>query len=338
MSDPANTASVRTIHIGVLAYPGCLRSSAVVPLDVLRIANTLAGYRPAAARIRFEGRWLGARGESSLSVDGLGFALSPLAGARLDALILPGIAHDSPHGLAQVLDALAPEQAALSSYLAGGGLLASSCSSTCLVARAGLLDGRRATTSWWLSAWFRAHFPRVTLDAEALVLRDGPFVSSGGVGSTLDLALWLVGHYGGEELRQLAAKVLVMDANRASQAPYVADAMVAQGASPTIERARRWLNARLDRPWSMAQLAAHCHTSERTLLRRFQEALGHSPVQYAQQLRVERAKALLETTALPLEDITARCGYEDVASFSKVFKRWAALTPREYRQRFALTR
>ncbi|QNA88285.1 helix-turn-helix transcriptional regulator [Massilia sp. Dwa41.01b] len=88
----------------------------------------------------------------------------------------------------------------------------------------------------------------------------------------------------------------------------------------------------------MAQLAAHCHTSERTLLRRFREALGHSPIQYAQQLRVERAKALLETTALPLDEITARCGYEDVASFSKVFKRWAALTPREYRQRFSLAR
>jgi len=89
---------------------------------------------------------------------------------------------------------------------------------------------------------------------------------------------------------------------------------------------------------TMAELAAHCALSQRTLLRRFQEALGVSPVQYAQQLRVERAKALLETTGLSLEEITERCGYEDAATFSKVFKRWAALTPREYRQRFALVR
>ena len=328
----------RTVRIGVLACPGCLRSSAVVPLDVLRIANTLSGHRPAAGRVRFEGQWLGARGEATLAVDGLAFALAPFDAGRLDALVLPGLAHDTPHDLARTLDALAPERAAIAAYAAGGGLLVSSCSSTSLVARTGLLDGRRATTSWWLGAWFRQQFPRVVLDAEALVMQDGPFVSSGGVGSALDLALWLVGHFGGEELRQLTAKVMVMDANRASQAPYVADAIVAQAGHPTIERARRWLNARLERPWTMAELAEHCATSQRTLLRRFQEALGLSPVQYAQQLRVERAKALLETTALPLEAITARCGYEDAATFSKVFKRWTALTPREYRQRFALAR
>ena len=330
------SSPVKQVRIGVLAYPGCLRSSAVVPRDVLRIANALGNYRPAGARVHFDSAWLGVRGEPSLTVDGLSFALEPLAGAALDALILPAIAHDSPRDVAQVLDALGPEQAALPVFLAGGALLVSSCSSTCLVARAGLLQGRSATTSWWLSAWFRQHYPGVALDAEALVVRDGPFVSSGGFGSTLDLALWLVGHFGGEELRQLTAKVLVMDANRASQAPYIADAIVAQGGHPTIERARRWLNVRLAQSWTMAELAAHCHTSQRTLLRRFQDALGHSPVQYAQQLRVERAKGLLETTRLSLEAITARCGYEDVASFSKVFKRWTTLTPREYRQRFAL--
>jgi len=328
----------KTIRIGVLVYPGCLRSSAVVPLDVLRIANTLSGYRPAAERVRFEGQWLGVRGEASLEVDGLVFALAPLAGARLDALVLPGVAHDAPPHLARVLDGLAPEQAAVAEYGGQGGLLVSSCSSTGLVARTGLLDGRRATTSWWLSSWFRQQFPRVALDADALVVQDGMFVSSGGVGSTLDLALWLVGHFGGDALRQLTAKVMVMDAQRASQAPYVLDAILAQNGHPTIERARRWLNGRLDKPWTMAQLAAHCALSQRTLLRRFQEALGVSPVQYAQQLRVERAKALLETTGLSLEEITVRCGYEDAATFSKVFKRWAALTPREYRGRFGLVR
>lgn len=332
-----NTAS-RTVRIGVLACTGCMRSNAVAPLDVLRIANALSGYRPAAQRVRFEGLWLGARGEPALTVDGLTFALAPLEGSGVEALVVPGIAHDSPQDLARLLEALGPEQDAIKAYAAGGGLLVSSCSSTALLARTGLLDGRRATTSWWLAAWFRRQFPRVTLDADALVVQDGSFVSSGGVGSTLDLALWLVGYFGGEELRQLTAKVMVTDAHRASQAPYVADAILAQAGHPTIERARRWLNARLDRTWTMAELAAHCATSQRTLLRRFQEALGLSPVQYAQQLRVERAKGLLETTGLSLEEITARCGYEDAATFSKVFKRWVALTPREYRQRFGLAR
>lgn len=329
---------VKTIRIGVLVYPGCLRSGAVMPLDVFRIANTLATYRPAAQRVHFDGRWLSARGECSVAVDGLTFQTQDVDSTQLDALMLPGMDHRGPHDLTSLLERLGPERDALRAFARHGRPIVSSCSSTCLVAQAGLLDGRRATTSWWLSAYFRKRFPDVLLDIEQLVVQDGNHVSSGGVTSYLDLALWLVGHFGGEELRQIVAKVLVMDGNRSSQAPYIATAMIQDEGHAMIERARRWLNQRLDQAWDMADLADYCHTSPRTLLRRFREAVGLSPIQYAQQLRVERAKALLESTRLSLEDITGRCGYEDVSTFSKVFKRWAQVTPREYRLRFGLRR
>jgi transcriptional regulator GlxA family with amidase domain len=156
------------------------------------------------------------------------------------------------------------------------------------------------------------------------------------VTSNIDLALWLIARFAGEEMRQLTAKILVVDANRHSQAPYIATAMIQTQGHAVIELARRWLNERLDQRWTMAELAKHCHVSQRTLLRRFQETLKLSPIHYVQQLRVERAKALLETSRLSLEDITVRCGYEDVSGFSKIFKQWAKLTPREYRQRFGL--
>lgn len=173
-------------------------------------------------------------------------------------------------------------------------------------------------------------------EAEQLIVQDRNLVSSGGFTSSIDLALWLVGHFGGEALRQLCAKVLLVDANRSSQAPYIASAMLENQGHAIVERARRWLNKNLAQEWSMAELARHCHTSPRSLLRRFQESVGLSPIQYAQSLRVERAKALLESTKLSLADITARCGYQDVSSFSKTFKRWAQLTPKEYRTRFGL--
>lgn len=320
----------------MLVYPGCLRSGAVMPFDVFRIANTLAAYRPAAGRVHFDTQWLSARKEKTLTVEGLTFHPQDVDLKKLDALMLPGIDHQGPFDLTPLLEKLEPEQAVLRVFARSGRPIISSCSSTCLVAQAGLLDGRRATTSWWLSAYFRKRFPKVVLDAEQLVVHDGNHVSSGGVTSYIDLALWLVGHFGGEELRQAAAKVLVMDGNRSSQAPYIASAMIQDEGHAIIERARRWLNQRLDQVWTMAELATYCNTSPRTLLRRFQEAVGLSPVQYAQQLRVERAKALLESTRLSLEDITGRCGYEDVSTFSKVFKRWTQVTPREYRTRFGL--
>ncbi len=330
------TKSPKTIRIGVLVYPGCLRSSAVVPIDVFNIANTIAQQRPAAQRVHIQGMWVDAREQRTITIDGLSFQTRAVAGEKLDALMVPGVNHQTPYDLAHMLDQLEPEQEALRCFARNGRLLVSSCSSTCLVAQSGLLDGRRATTSWWLSAYFRKRFPEVHLEGEELVVQDGSFVSSGGVTSYLDLALWLVGHFGGDELRQITAKVLVADGNRTSQAPFIASAMIQGEGHAVIERARRWLNERMDKPWAMAELAEYCHTSPRTLLRRFQESEGLSPIQYAQRLRVERAKALLESTRLSLEDITSRCGYEDVSTFSKVFKRWAQVTPREYRGRFGL--
>jgi hypothetical protein len=95
------------IDIGVLVYPGCLRSSAVVPLDVFRIANTLALYRPASQRVHLRGRWLGARKDNTVSIDGLTFQTEALAEAKPNALMLPGIDHGTPHDLAPLLEQLA---------------------------------------------------------------------------------------------------------------------------------------------------------------------------------------------------------------------------------------
>lgn len=325
----------KTIHVGILIYPGCLRSGAVVPLDVFQIANLIGALRPAAKRARIEGHWVSARPVDAMTIEGITFPTQSLDAMNLDALMVPGINEGDTTKMPQVLKSLAAEQTALQNYARRERPLIAGCSSALLLAEAGLLDGRRATTSWWLSNYFRARYPAVKLDADELIVHDGNFISSGGVGSFLDLALWLVGHFSGEALRQSTAKFMVVDSNRSSQAPYMVAAMKG-GGHAMIEQARRWLDKRLDQPWTVAQLAEHCHTSPRTLLRRFQMVVGLSPIQYAQQLCVERAKAFLESTALSMEKITVQCGYEDVATFSKVFKRWVNITPKAYRARFGL--
>ncbi|HEU4852055.1 MAG TPA: helix-turn-helix domain-containing protein [Telluria sp.] len=325
----------RTISIGVLAYPGCLPSSATIPLDVLRIANAIAALRPSSLRVRFEGRLVSARGARPITAGGLSFNPASLARTDTDALIVPSIDHRGAADIATVLATLEREREALIEYAAGGRLLASACSGACVAASAGLLDGRRCTTSWWLAPWFLQRFPMALLDAEHMLVRDGGLLSSGGVSSSLDLALWLVGHFGGEELRQLSARMLATDPNRTSQSPFVASAMV-EGEGETVERARDWIRQRIGRPWSVAQLARHCGVTPRTLLRRFQEALRLTPSGYAQQLRVERARELLETTSLAVGEVARRAGYDTQAAFSRTFKRWTQATPAEYRRRFGL--
>ncbi|MBT9491356.1 MAG: helix-turn-helix domain-containing protein [Paucibacter sp.] len=328
--------AIKPVSVGILVYPGCLASGAVGPADVFRIANSLGELQPARQRVRFEIEWLSARSAPVLAVGGLSFTCRPLQRSRPDVLLLPGIYHANVVELEQVLAACSEEKQALQQMSADLPLFAAACSGSCLAAAAGLLDGRRATTSWWLSAYFRSHYPRVELVADQLLVQDDGVLTSGGITSYFDLSLSLIACFGGEDLRQQTARVLVMDAQRVSQAPYVARAMMAGEGHVLIERARHWLSKRLEQRWALPELAAHCNTSPRTLLRRFQAVQGCTPVQYVQQLRVERARGLLEATALSLLDITLRCGYEDVSTFSKVFKKWTQMSPREYRNRFGL--
>lgn len=333
MNRPIHPPAV--IRIGILVFPEAVGASAAAPFDVFKIANTMSQLRPAAEQVRFEVHWVSKDGGTVAGNTGLSYATRALD-ASYQVLIVSGIDRHPIREIVPAIRSMPDEVALVRAFAQTGGMVSAMCSGTFLLAESGLLDGRRATTSWWLSGYFAKRYPGVLLESDELVVRDGQFLSSGGAGSYLDLALWLVGHFGGEALRQMTAKILVADSARASQTPYVSAALVEGRGHAVIELARRWLNDHIDQDWNMADLAAHCNTSPRTLLRRFQKAAGLSPVQYTQQLRVERAKALLESSTLSLEDITGRCGYADVSTFSTVFKRWAQVTPREYRSRFGM--
>ncbi|HEX5686489.1 MAG TPA: helix-turn-helix domain-containing protein [Ideonella sp.] len=327
-----------TVRVGILVFPGCVRSAAVVPHDVFELANRVQSARPVRGRVAFDAVWVSARPGRSIEIDGLRFAVSPANVAQLDALIVPGVEHADAQSLSTVLAALAPEQSLLRKAARNGLHILAGCSATCLVAQSGLLDGRRATTSWWLAGFCRSHFPLVALQPEEILLQDGPFVSAAGLTSYFDLALWLVGRRAGADLRQLIARMLLLEQRSIGQTPYATTAALPGHGPVVMERAQRWLVAHVDKPWTVAALAQHCHTSERTLLRRFNEVLGCSPVKYMQQLRVDRAKRLLESTLISLEDVATRCGYQDVATLQRVFRKLAGVPLGEYRVRFGIRR
>lgn len=330
------------VRIALLVYPGCLASGITGPLDVFRVIDALRAYVPYKTAPRFEVSLISCGGGSVTSSAGISVASTRAGDLReFEVLFLPGLDHQARGEMDAKLAALNAEAVWLQRALAdrhAHALVVSTCSSTCLVAASGALDGHRATVSWWLAPYFQARFPKVSLDAHELIVSDGRFVSSGGAASYLDLALWLVAKFGGEPLRQAVARILAIDAQRHSQAPYVMQAVLQSPGYAIVERAQRWLNRHLGEPVVLADLATHCHVSQRTLLRRFREATGESPEGALQQLRVERAQGLLESTALPFEQITASCGYTDASAFRRVFKRRAGVTPQDYRRRFGLRR
>jgi transcriptional regulator GlxA family with amidase domain len=324
-------------RLGILAMDGCMLSSIATASDTLRVAQTLANIRQPNNGLRLETVVFGARGQRSLQTS-VGLELGGLQPPPddLDMVLMPGVLHHSPHDLVERVCAMQPELELIRDLHLRGVPLAGSCSGSFLFAESGLLDGHRATCSWWLATAFRHRYPKVLLEADAMVVEDAGMLTAGGACSLQPMMLKLIARAGGEELAQQTARMLLIDTERQSQAPYVSDALMAKPRNSLSEKAEQFLMHELHREVSVTQLAEVCGTSERSLLRHFRAHHGVTPVAHIQHLRVERAKALLETTHLSFEEIVERCGYSDSASFRKLFKRATAITPGDYRERYRL--
>lgn len=325
------------LRLGVLAMEGCLLSSLASAGDMLRVASKLAQIRQPQDAPRFESLVISARGADRVRLaDGLELAGLQPAPERLDVLIVPGQMHSSADDLARRVAAMTPEIDLIRALHLRGTRIAGTCSGSFLLAETGLLDGHRATTSWWLSAMFRQRYPHVQLQETELYVDDGQVLTAGASCASQNLVLRLIGQAAGEELAQQTARMLLVDRERQSQAPYLNRALIERPRHSLSEKAERFLQDGLHEDISVARLAEVVGTSERSLLRHFRSHYGVTPLEHIQHLRVERAKALLEASHLSFEEIVERCGYSDVSSFRKLFKRATAMTPIDYRERFRL--
>ncbi|TXK60964.1 GlxA family transcriptional regulator [Alkalisalibacterium limincola] len=323
--------------LGVLGLDEMMLSSLAVPVDMLRVAEQVARSRDPGTGLRLSTVLVSASGPRQIpTVGGQKVAALDAASTPIDTLLVPGVMHVGGSDLIGRLAGLDREIALLQSLHARGVPLASACSGGFLLGEAGVLDGRRATTSWWLDRAFRKRFPRVRLQVEEILVEDGTVTTTGAATAVDQYMLQLVARVGGADLARQASRILLIDADRQSQAPYISRALEERPRHSLTERAERFVQRELHRELSVSELAAHCGTSERSLLRRFHSEYGLSPLAHIQRLRVERAKALLETTHLSFEEVMERCGYRDVSSFRKLFKRATRMTPADYRERFRL--
>lgn len=203
-----------------------------------------------------------------------------------------------------------------------------------MLAEAGLLDGRQATTHWGFSSQFRQRYPAVDLRPEKLVTVDGPVACAGGGTAWWDLGVYLVEQFAGPQVARELAKAFVIDAGRTSQAPYSAVQTRRYHSDKVILKLQDWLEEVYPQPVSLTAMAAYAGLTERSLLRRFRQATGDSPTNYLQMLRVEEARRRLESSRASIETITRDVGYDDVSSFSRLFRKHTGLAPGAYRNRF----
>ncbi|MDT5066283.1 MAG: hypothetical protein QOK02_2438 [Mycobacterium sp.] len=229
----------------------------------------------------------------------------------------------------------APELlSALRDAAARGARITSICTGVFALAAAGLLDGRSVTTHWRYASELSEAFPWVRVRPEVLYLEDGPIVTSAGLAAGIDLCLHLIRTDHGAAVANTVARLAVVAPVRPGGQTQFVDTPVASASAATLDRTRAWALTRMEDQLTLADLARHANISVRTLNRRFRAETGLSPLQWLLQLRVDRARELLETTDLPLGVIAHRSGIGTVDSLRDHVVQKTGLTPSAYRAAF----
>jgi transcriptional regulator GlxA family with amidase domain len=220
-----------------------------------------------------------------------------------------------------------------------GATLCSACSGALLLAETGLLNGKEATMHWAYAATFKQNFPQVHLQLEKVLVITGEhhqFVMSGMSASWHDLVLYLVARYVGPTAAQAMSKFFALQWHHDGQAPYLVLDLPIDHEDALIRDAQVWLSKHFTIAAPIAEMVKRSGIPERSFKRRFTKATGYSPIAYVQHLRVEDAKRRLERTNASIDEISWSVGYEDAASFRRLFKRITGITPGDYRRKFSV--
>ncbi|MET7485211.1 helix-turn-helix domain-containing protein [Streptomyces sp. NPDC005538] len=216
--------------------------------------------------------------------------------------------------------------------------IVSICTAAFVLAAAGLLDGRRATTHWHVADRLRAEYPKVDVDPDVLFVHDGRILTSAGAASGVDVCLHIVRTDHGSELANFVARCCVVPPFRdGGQAQYIQRPVPESGATSTAAT-REWALTRLDEPLALTDLARHAGMSLRTFARRFNEEVGLSPGRWLIQQRVVRARDLLEASDLSVDQIAGRVGFSTGASLRQHLHAAIGVSPQAYRRTFQETR
>jgi transcriptional regulator GlxA family with amidase domain len=217
---------------------------------------------------------------------------------------------------------------------AAGRRVASICTGAFVLAAAGLLEGRRATTYWVKSDVFRQRYPAVTLEPDVLFVEDGPVLTSAGLAAGIDLCLHMVrSDHGAAAANTVARLAVVAPVRPGGQAQFIETPLPAE-TGVSLAATRAWALQRLDQPLTLTDLARHANNSVRTLTRRFRTETGLSPLQWLLHQRINRARELLESTNLPMDLVATRSGLGSSDSMRQHLTRRVGLTPIAYRRTF----
>lgn len=322
-------------EITILLLDQMFSSTAIGPMEVFRHAgslwNILTGTRSMPSfhvtTASADGRPVRCDGEIEIQPN---VALEEVG--KTDLIFVPttGLSTND------VLERNAPIVPWLKRRSSRGVAVASVCSGVGLVAAAGLLDGKRATTHWGLAEKFREMYPNVKWMPELMITEDRGFYCGGGVNASLDLSIYLVEKFCGHEIAMQTAKALLIETPRAWQLGFAIVPLKTDHSDDNISSAQEWMHKNFAKTFPLEEPARRVGMSLRNFVRRFKDATGDSPLIYLQKLRIAAAKRMLEGNHRTMQEISEAVGYQDVVFFRGLFQRHTGVSPSAYRERFGI--
>lgn len=322
-------------QVALLVYPEVSLAQLTGMAEIFYFANELHRYQHPAAEPLYQLQYVQLDGASLISQGPLSVQCQAFSSA-VDLLLLAGARHHQAPDLLAMMAYFRQRRHQFIELKQQGGQLAAACNGTFALAATGLLDEVETTTCWFLEDFFRQQFPKVRLCAEHLVCQSAQLATAGATTGYIALCLQLIRDHQGANFASQLSKLLLNEPANLSQAPYRSVQQLLPHQDQRIAEIQHHLQRHLASELDLAALAERFFMSTRTLIRRFKAATGDTPMAHLQKLRIEKAKRLLESSLLTVEQIISEVGYQDVSSFRKLFVQYTSLTPKGYRERFYL--
>lgn len=319
----------------IFLYDHCYSSCVGGFTDVLLVANSHLAMQESPQRYSWSFLSL-QPGDITMSNGMRIQARKPKRGERFDIVYIPGCHYQGYHPFRQLLDQQEEHCQWLRRQWERGAELIATCTGTFVLANTGLLDGRIATTTWWLEEQFRSWFPAVDLQMEPILTQAERLFCAGALASYHLQLIQTIERHSGAALATQCAKSLLIDLSQTLQTPYLPLLAQRSHDDGVVRQAQDYLERRFAESIRLGELARRLAVSERTLIRRFREALDQTPLSYLQNLRIEAARTLLETSNQSVEEVVHAVGYLDSSSFVRLFRDRIGLTPAAYRRKFRL--
>ncbi|ETW92825.1 MAG: hypothetical protein ETSY1_41960 [Candidatus Entotheonella factor] len=322
------------LRVGIPVIQHATAISVAAPRDILNYAEYHMGgeSQDAASALTFETEFVGVDDTPVRCGDSIWLTPQQVIGnARsYDVILVPAFNDDIEKGL-DANDAFIPW---LRECHQRGAVLATWCGGAFMLAAAGVLDGKTATTHWALAEQLARQFPQVYVQPERMVVDEGDVITCGGATSFLTLGIYLIERFHSHDMAVRCAKMFLIDMDRPTQRPYADLSARPPHADETIRQIQHYIEANLSEELPLKRLAQMANLSPKTFMRRFKEATGAPPATYVQHMRIEAAKQCLERSEDTVGEITFRVGYNDIRSFRRLFQRYVGLSPKDYRAKF----